>query len=100
AGPRAGLRDAVPIVNCGAVANAAVLIKRAGERSFGDKFGLPTRFGRCNANPAKELLFVACVTVTGMPDCSSSIVFTCQPPSSTFAKPCAANPCPAPIGRS
>ena len=40
AGPRAGLRDAVPMVNCGAVGKAAVLMKRRGRAlTEGDRFG-------------------------------------------------------------
>ena len=62
------------MTNCGAVANAAVLKKCAGRPSgLPADFGLPTIFGRCSANPANELLFVACVTVTGIPDCSEKM---------------------------
>ncbi len=85
------MRDAVPMVNCGAVANAAVLKKRVGFLSLGLKFGLPTRFGRWRTKPANELLLVACVTVIGIPDWSERIVLTDQPPRTEFSIPLDAN---------
>src|SRR5918999_816000 len=69
-GPRTGLRDDVPSVNCGAIANAAVLNQRAGVRLPAGNSGSPTRFGRCVPKPAKALKFVVCVTANGTPDCS------------------------------
>ena len=71
---------------------------RAGVLWPGARLGCRTRFGLCSTKPAKALLFVACVTVTGIPDCSSSIVFSVQPPNAVFAKPVDANACPRPTG--
>ena len=50
-----------------------MLKKCAGVRRLGARLGTPTRLGRCKAKPAKELLLVAWVTVTGMPDCKERI---------------------------
>src|ERR1700692_3574083 len=88
------------MTNCGAVANAAVLKKCAGVLWLGGRFGFPTIFGRCSANPANALLFVACVTVTGIPDCSEKIAFSDHPPNTALPTPVDANRCPRPAGRS
>src|SRR5262245_48513624 len=78
-GPRTGLRDAEPIVNCGAMANADVLNQCAGVRSPAGSSGSPTRFGRCTPKPANALKFVVCVTATGTPDSSVTIDVNVQP---------------------
>ena len=41
--------------------------------------------------PANELKLVACVTVTGIPDCKEKIAFNCQPPRSVSPIPFEAN---------
>ena len=91
AGPRAGLREAEPIVNCGAVAKAAVLKYCPGVRWSGGRFGFPTRFGRCKAKPAKALLLVAWVMVTGIPDCRDKMPLRAHPPNTELARPEDAN---------
>jgi hypothetical protein len=68
-----------------------VLKKRAGFLSEGGRFGFPTRFGRCGTKPANELLFVACVTVTGMLDCRETMALTDYPPKAKFRNPLDAN---------
>ncbi len=70
AGPRTGLRDALPSVNAGAVLNTLVLNQRLTDRSSDGSSGSPVMFGRCVPNPANRLLLVACVTAIGTPDCS------------------------------
>src|SRR5579859_4019111 len=100
AGPRTGLREALLMVNFGAGAKASVLKKWAGVRSPDESDVFATMLGRCKAKPAKELLLVACVTVTGMPDCSEAMALNVQPPRSVFAMPVEAKLWPRPAGRS
>ena len=69
AGPRTGLRELLPMVNCGAIVNGAVLKKRAVVCSDEERFGFATRFGRCVPKPANALKFVTWVTASGNPDC-------------------------------
>src|SRR4051812_11855185 len=88
------------MVNWGAVAKAAVLKKRDGERSAEGSEGLPTRSGRWMEKPAKELKFVACVTVTGIPDCDDMMELSCQPPRNASPIPRDATRCPWPAGMS
>src|SRR6185369_4000047 len=45
-GPRTGLRELLPIVNCDAVVKSDVLKNRVVVRSEADKFGSATTFGR------------------------------------------------------
>ena len=61
-GPRTGLRELLPIVNCGAIVNAVVLKNLAVVRSEDGRFGSLTRFGRCVPKPANALKLVAWVT--------------------------------------
>ena len=52
-GPRTGFRELLPIVNCGACVNAAVLNHSDALRPP-KAFGSLTRFGRCTAYPNAE----------------------------------------------
>src|SRR4029453_904917 len=98
-GPRTGLREADPIVNGLASANAAVLNQRAGVRSSAGSVGSPTRFGRCVVKPAYPSEF-ACVTATGTPDCMVITVATVQSFASAPSTPAGFFGRPSPIGRS
>src|SRR5215468_2189330 len=77
-GPRTGLRELLPITNCGAAVNAAVL-KYLATLRLAKSFGLLIRFGRCTANPRPELLLVAWVTATVSPAWRRTKPPICQP---------------------
>src|SRR5262245_29394675 len=98
-GPRTGFREADPIVNWLAIANADVLNHRAGVRSSDGKVGSPTRFGRWVVKPAYPSEF-ACVTATGTPDCSVTNVATLQSFTSAPTTPPGCFARPWPTGRS
>src|SRR5262249_33615650 len=99
-GPRTGFRDAVPSVNGPAGTKAAVLNQWPGVRWSAGNVGSPTRFGRWVPNPANALLFVVCVTATGIPDCSVTTALTFQSLTTAPRAPCAWRARPDPIGRS
>src|SRR5262249_36097702 len=49
--------------------------------------GLLMRFGRCVPNPANALLFVACVSASGSPDCNVTMPDTSHPRANAPARP-------------
>src|SRR6185295_1340988 len=57
-GPRTGLRELLPIVNCGAMVKAEVLKNRAVLRSDDGRLGSLLKFGRCVPKPANALKLV------------------------------------------
>src|SRR5215475_4943792 len=57
-GPRTGLRELLPILNCPAAVNTD-LLNHAPALRLANVFGLPLRFGRCTAYPNAESVFVA-----------------------------------------
>ena len=69
-GPRTGLRDAVPSVNMrrrGERARVEPVIRRA---LVGRQLGIADEIRPLGAEAGERVEFVACVTATGMPDCS------------------------------
>src|SRR6185295_5058331 len=99
-GPRTGLRELLPIVNCGAIVNVDVSKNCAVVRSDDERFGSLTRFGRCVPKPANALKLVTWVTASGIPDCRFTAADSSHPLRIAPAKPCGWNNFPAPNGNS
>src|SRR5439155_4429922 len=79
AGPRTGLRDALPSANWGVTANALGLNHPFASRTSAGSAGAAISVGRCTPKPANALKLVACVTATGTPDWSVTIAATVHP---------------------
>src|SRR3954447_6275696 len=96
-GPRTGVRDALPSVNCGATVNAVTSNQCAGVRWADRRAGFDTRLGRCTPKPANALKLVAWVTAIGTPDCAVTIPLSVQSDAIQPSAPrgCHRRPCPA-----
>src|SRR5262245_23857359 len=88
------------MVNCGAIANAAVLKNCAVVCCDEGRLGFDETFGRCVPKPAKALKFVTCVTAKGSPDCNVPTPASSNPAKILLVQPLVANRFPLPKGSS
>ena len=77
------------MVNCGAIANAAVLKNCAVVCCDEGRLGFDETFGRCVPKPAKALKFVTCVTAKGSPDCNVPTPASSNPAKTLLVQPVA-----------